>query len=103
MLRFWCHVYKTTRDYVAYLRESHTDLAVFIAFVLLILTTGDRLFVWSLGFISPTLASRMEKMDHTVRVLLFGVPPATIALIIGIMRSGWLELWRQNRRWDQTS
>jgi hypothetical protein len=94
---FWRCVCKTTHDYIGYLRQSHTDQAILFALVLLILAAGDGLVMWLLGLVAPAPAVRLEKLDRTVLRLLFGVLPATIILIVGVMRSGWLALWRQNR------
>lgn len=94
---FWRCVFKTTHDYILYLRQSHTDLAILFALVFLILAAGEGLVMWLLGPVAPALAAKLRKLDRTVLRSFFGVLPATIILIVGVMRSGWLALWRQNR------
>jgi hypothetical protein len=94
---FWRCVFKTTRDYILYLRQSHTDLAILFALVSLILAAGDGLVMWLLGCVAPALAAQLGKLDRTVLRSLFGVLPATIILIVGVMRSGWLAFWQKNR------
>lgn len=90
-------VIKTTTDYFSYLRQSSTDLAPFLALVGVVLTAGEGIVMGVLSGIAPTLAHELEHIDRSTRVLIFGVLPAAIIFIWGIVTSGWLVLWRQNR------
>lgn len=90
-------VIKTTSDYLFYIRQSSTDLAPFLALVSVVLTAGEGIVMWVLSGIAPTLALELENTDRSMRMLVFGALPAAIIFIWGIVTSGWLVLWRQNR------
>ncbi len=94
---FTRRIIKTTSNYLSYIRQSSTDLAPFLALVGVVLTAGEGIVMWVLSGIAPTLAHELELIDRGTRVLIFGVLPAAIIFIWGIVTSGWLVLWRQNR------
>ena len=94
---FMRHVIKTTSDYISYMRQSDTELAPFLALVGVVLTAGEGIVMWVLSGLAPTLAHEVESTNRCMRMLVFGVLPATIIFIWGVLTSGWLMLWRQNR------
>ena len=90
-------VVKTTSEYIAYIRQSYVDLAPFLALVGVVLTAGEGIVMWVLSSIAPALEQEWEKADRWTRILVCEVLPATIIFVWGILTSGWLMLWRQNR------
>jgi hypothetical protein len=90
-------VIKTTSDYISYMRQSDADLALFLALVGVVLMAGEGIVMWVLSGIAPALAHELESTDRYMRMLVFGGLPAAIIFIWGILTSGWLMLWRQNR------
>ena len=94
---FMRRVIKTTSDYISYMRQSYTELAPLLALVGVVLTAGEGSVMWVLSGIAPTLAQELENTDWRMRMLVFGALPAAIIFIWGILTSGWLMFWRQNR------
>jgi Kef-type K+ transport system membrane component KefB len=90
-------IIKTTSDYISCMRQSYTELAPLLALVGVVLTAGEGIVMWILTSIAPALAQELEKTDRRMRMLVFGALPAAIIFVWGIMASGWLMLWRQNR------
>lgn len=90
-------VIKTTSDYISYMRQSYTELAPLLALVGVVLTAGEGIVMWVLTCIAPALAQELENTDRYIRMLVFGVLPAAIIFIWGVLTSGWLMLWQQNR------
>jgi hypothetical protein len=91
-------IIKTTTEYIAYIRQSNIELAPFLALVGAVLTAGEGVVMWVLSGLAPMLAQEWEKTDRYTRMLVCEVLPAVIILVWGILCSGWLMLWRQNRQ-----
>ncbi len=94
---FFRCLFKTTRDYIDGMRQSYTDLTPFLAVVGVVLTAGEGVVMWILTSIAPALAQELEKTDRRMRILVFGALPAALIFVWGVLMSGWLMLWRQNR------
>ena len=67
---------------------------IVLAIAGLLLATGDGVCSWLLAVFAPALESRFNSLDNGCRVLLAGVPSATIYLA-GVLGMYW---WNARRK-----
>lgn len=93
---FFRRVYKTTRDYLAGLRQAHRTVAVPLSLAGVLFVAGDILVLWIIGLADPPLERSLRENHPWARALLFRILPALVLLYTAVLRD-WLQLWRESK------
>jgi len=80
----------TLREYLSYLRDTRTEVAILAAAVLMVLVLTEPLVMSALEWLWPSLHANLSALDADLRRVVLGAPPAMVLLVGG--------LWRDFRR-----